>query len=304
MTTLDWNLARAFFTTAEFGSLSAAARALGLTQPTLSRQVAALEAELGTTLFERIGKRLVLTEAGLGLLEPARAMSAAAEDLALAAAGRSQDIGGRVTISASDAISAYLMPALVARIREKAPQITILIVASNAISDLRRREADIAIRHVQPTEPDLIARRVTGLSAHFYASRDWLARNAAPSSLADLSGADILAFDPVDRFVEQLRLVGLPLAADQIRIMSENAVVIWEMVRAGLGIGIMLKEIADRTGGAVRLLPEFPGLPVPVWLVSHRELRTNRRVRLVFDLLAAEFSRGAGGVDPGPAAEA
>lgn len=125
------------------GPLSAAPRKLGLTQPTMSRQVAALEAGLGVSLFERVGKRLVLTDSGRGLLEYARTMAAAAEAMALAAEGKSQDVTGRVVISATDAVSAYLLPAIVAHIRELAPQITIVVVATDSISDLRRREADI-----------------------------------------------------------------------------------------------------------------------------------------------------------------
>ena len=160
MNELNWNLARAFCATADSGSLTAAARKIGLTQPTLSRQVAELEASLGVALFDRIGKRLRLTDAGLCLLEHAQAMAAAAEATALVAAGQSQEVAGRVTVSASDAISAYILPDIVVRIRRQAPQITLAIVASNSISDLRRREADIAIRHVRPTEPELIGQFV------------------------------------------------------------------------------------------------------------------------------------------------
>lgn len=290
MDQLDWNLARAFCSTADTGSLSAAARKLGLTQPTLSRQVAALEAALGVTLFERIGKRLVLTDAGLGLVEHARAMAAAADAIGLAAAGRSQDVSGRVTISASDAVSVYLLPGLVARIRENAPQITLAIVASDTISDLRRREADIAIRHVRPTEPELIARLVGEMTAHFYAADSWLARNGTPRSVAELCEAELLGFEPVDLFSEHLRAAGIAISPDRFRIVSGNSVVLWEMVRGGLGICMMLKEIAELGPGVTRLLPDLQGTKVPVWLVSHRELQTSRRVRLVFDMLAEDLS--------------
>lgn len=295
MNQMDWNQARAFCTTADSGSLSAAARKLGLTQPTLSRQVAALEAALGATLFERIGKRLVLTDAGLSLVEHARAMSMAAEAMTLAAAGTSQDIEGRVTISATDAVSTYLLPGMVACIRNKAPQITLVIVASDSISDLRRREADIAIRHVRPTEPELTARLVGGMTAHFYAAESWIAKNGLPASVAELCAADLLGFEPVDQYSEHLRAAGIPISADRFRTVSSSSVVLWEMVRQGLGICMMLQEIAERMPGVIRLLPELPGTPVPVWLVSHRELYTSRRVRLVFDVLAEELSRGAGG---------
>ena len=293
MNTIDWNLARAFCATADAGSLSAAARAIGLTQPTLSRQVAELETTLGVSLFDRIGKRLVLTEAGLAILEHARAMATAADAMALAAAGKSQEAAGRVTISASDAISAYLLPDIVARIRRTAPKITLAVVASNSISDLRRREADIAVRHVRPTEPELIGQLVRETSAHFYASKSWVARNGAPGTVAELVEAGMLGFEPADRFADQLTSAGIPITPDSFRIVSENAVVLWEMVRRDLGIGMMLREIAERTPDIIRLLPDLPGTPVPIWLVSHRELRTSRRVRLVFDTLAEELRRGS-----------
>jgi DNA-binding transcriptional LysR family regulator len=291
MIEVDWNLARAFCMTADTGSLSAAARRLGLTQPTLSRQVAALEAALGVTLFERVGKKLVLTESGLSLLEHARAMSNSAEAMALAAVGRSQDIGGAVNISATDAVSAYLLPEIVEAIRQKAPQITIGIVASNTLSDIRRREADIAIRHVQPTEDELIGQLVGTAAANLYASKDWVARRGMPASIDDLLPEDLVGFEPVDQFAEHLKAIGISVNADRFRIVSENAVVLWEMVRRGLGVGMMLREVAERTPGLVRLLPQLPVVPVPVWLVTHRELRTSARVRLVFDVLGHELKR-------------
>jgi DNA-binding transcriptional LysR family regulator len=295
MIKMDWSHARAFSATAETGSLSAAARKLGLTQPTLSRQVAALEATLGATLFERIGKRLVLTDAGRSLVEHARAMSAAADAMVLTAAGTSQDTEGHVTISATDAVAAYLLPGIVARIREAAPQITVIIVASDSISDLRKREADIAIRHVRPTEPELIAKLVGEMTAHFYAAESWISKNGMPKSIAELCVAEILGFAPVDQFSKHLVAAGIPISADRFRIVSDNSVVLWEMVRQGVGICMMLKEIAALMPGVVRVLPDLPGTRVPVWLVSHRELHTSRRVRLVFDILAEELSRGSKG---------
>ncbi len=170
MKDMDWNLARAFCATADTGSLSAATRRLSLTQPTLSRQVAALEAALGVTLFDRIGKRLAITEAGLGLIDYARSMAAAADAMALAAMGRAKDVSGQVCISATDAIAAYVLPEIVYRIRKTAPQISIAVLSTNTLSDLRRREADIAILHVRPTEPELIGRLITETTAHFYAA--------------------------------------------------------------------------------------------------------------------------------------
>jgi DNA-binding transcriptional LysR family regulator len=291
MSSIDWNLARAFCATADAGSLSAAARKIGLTQPTLSRQVAELEAELGVALFERIGKKLVLTATGRGLLEHARVMAAAADAMVLSAAGRTQEVTGSVCIYATDAFSAYILPDIVERIRRQAPQITVSIIATDSLSDLRRREADIAIRHVRPTEPELIARHIGEMHADFYASRTWIARHGKPLTAKDLADVDVLAFDPVDRFVDQLSRAGIAVTSDQCCIVSDNAIVLWELVRRGLGVGMMLREVASRTPDLVRLLPDWTGIPVPVWLVTHSELRTSARVRLVFDVLAVELSK-------------
>ena len=129
------------------------------------------------------------------------------------------------------------------------------------------------------------------MTAHFYAADSWLAKNGIPGSVAELCDADLLGFEPIDQFSERLRAAGMPISADRFRIVSANSVVLWEMVRRGLGICMMLQEIAARMPGVTRILHELPGTPVPVWLVSHRELHTSRRVRLVFDALAERLSR-------------
>lgn len=149
MDQLDWNHLKAFLETAETGSLSAAARKLGLTQPTLSRQVAAIERQLGVTLFERVGKAMVPTRTGLALLDHARVMGSAADELRLAASGQSEAVDGVVSISATEPVAAYLLPGVLARLRQQAPGIVIEVVTSDALSDLQRREADIAVRHVR-----------------------------------------------------------------------------------------------------------------------------------------------------------
>lgn len=290
MSKFDWNHARAFLTTVEKGSLSAAARKLGLTQPTLSRQVAALERSLGVTLFERLGKSLVLTESGLDLVEHVRAMGAAADTVRLAASGQAQSIAGRVTISASDGIAAYVLPDIVRTIRQAAPEITLEIVASNALSDLRRREADIAIRHVRPDEPDLIGRLVHESQAHLYAAQSWVEKNGLPRQPADLADANFIGFGDNVRLASHLQSRGLPVSDASFTLASENSVVVWEMVRRGLGLSVQMDIIAALTPGMVRLLPQIEPFPVPVWLVTHRELHTSRRIRAVFDHLAEAFA--------------
>lgn len=285
MNNLDWNQLRAFDATATAGSLSAAARQLGLAQPTLSRQIAALEASLGLTLFERVGKRLVMTETGRGLAEHVRLMGEAAADTVLAASGRSEATAGRVSISATDAYAAYVLPEIVARIREEAPEVTVAIVASNAIVDLRRREADIALRHADPAGDDLFAKVVRRSVAGLWASQGWIDRHGPPATPAD-AARHLIGFDDPAAFPELMAKGGVPVRAEDLRIVSESAVVVWEMVRRGLGVGVMLEEIAARTPDVVEVLPEVKPAIVPLWLVTHRELRTSRRIRLVYDILA------------------
>ena len=295
MNKIDWNRARAFLATAGSGSLSAAARELGLTQPTLSRQVAALEEELGVTLFERVGKKLVLTPTGESLLGHVRTMGEAAAAMTVAASGSAQETEGRVSISATDAYAAYLLPDIVERIRREAPQITIVIVSQNSLSDLRRREADIAIRHVRPDEDGLIGKLVCESTAHFYASRSWLARNGRPASIAEIAPQDLIAYEEIERFAEFMRGVGVRASAGDFRMVSENSVVVWEMVKRGLGICIMSRDIGERTEGVVDLFPQMEPPRFPIWLVTHRELRTSRRIRLVYEILADELARAIRG---------
>jgi DNA-binding transcriptional LysR family regulator len=286
MTPPDWNQLKAFLETAETGSLSAAARKLGLTQPTLSRQVAAIEGQLGVTLFERVGKRMVLTGTGLALLEHARAMGAAAEDLRMAATGQSQAVDGVVCVSATEVVAACLLPQVLRQLRLSAPGIVIEVVTSDALSDLRRREADIAIRHLRPEQPDLIGRWVRDASAGFYATHDWVQQHGHPRTAADAAGHAFVGVDRAGRYLAMLRQLGLPLEAWNFCCYAENTLSHWALVRGGLGIGAMMDEIAAMAPEVVRVLDAVPPIRFPIWLVTHRELRTARRIRLVFDLLA------------------
>ena len=286
MNQLDWNQLKAFLETADTGSLSAAARKLGLTQPTLSRQVAAIERQMGVTLFERVGKSMSLTPTGLELLEHARAMGAAAEALSLAATGRSQAVGGVVSVSATDAVAAHLLPPMVRRLREQEPGIAIEVIASNALSDLLRREADIAIRHVKPEQPDLIARLIREASASFYASEEWVRIHGHPRNADDAAHLAFVGADRSGQYLAYLRQHGLPLSEANFSCYAEHSVASWSLVRQGMGIGAMMDEIARDTQGVVRVLDEVPRVRFPIWLVSHRELRTSRRIRVVFEALA------------------
>jgi DNA-binding transcriptional LysR family regulator len=286
----DWNRARAFLVTAEESSLSAAARALGMAQPTLGRQVDALEEELGVVLFERVGRGLTLTPSGLELLDHVRAMGDAANRVSLSAAGQSQSIEGTVCIAASETYAAILLPPIIAKLRRAEPGIDIEIVTSNKASDLRRREADIAIRNFRPTEPDLVAKKIRDVPARLYASPAYLERIGNPKVPYDLRHADFISIDNSGMFLKGLNALGLNLAQRNFPIFTENYLVMWELVKHGLGIGVLDGNIGDAEPLVRRALPDLEPLMFPIWLVAHREVNTSRRIRVVFDLLAEELA--------------
>ncbi len=287
----DWNHARAFLATVEEGSLSAAARALGLTQPTLGRQVAALEAELDVVLFERVGKSLILTETGLELLEHMKKMYEAANLASLSASGQSQAIEGRVRITASDIMSAYILPTALQKIKEIAPRLQIEIVSSNQIRDLQLREADIAIRHVRPDQAELISKLVCEAEAYFYASKVYLDEAGRPQNKDDLQSHVFIGFGDHNRMIEYLQPLGIYLKDDNFRFSSENGIVAWKMAQHDLGIIAMSKDMGPSEDSMEQVLPEMPPIKFPIWLTAHRELHNSRRIRLVFDLLS-EHLRG------------
>ncbi|MHA7882361.1 LysR family transcriptional regulator [Nitratireductor rhodophyticola] len=291
MKTLDWNLLRAFHATATLGSLSAAARHLSLTQPTLSRQIIALEAELGVELFERIGRRLSLSPTGSALLEHIERMGDAADAFSLAASGNVQALTGRVSISATDTFSAYVLPEILDRIRLEAPQLSVMVVASNDLSDLHRREADIAIRHVAPDRERLVGQRLRDTEAHFYASHDWVERNGLPRSVDELAHSDLIGIEDVERYTAYLNGMGIPIGVSDFRLLSNSGIAVWQMVRQGLGVAAMLREVAERTPGVTRLPLDLPGITVPIWLVTHQGLEASPRIRLVQRIVSEELAR-------------
>ena len=282
----DWNRARAFLATAREGSFSGAARALGVAQPTVGRQIASLEEELGVTLFERVGKGLELTAAGLDLTEHVRAMEDAALRVSLTAAGQAGALEGIVCITASEVISAYLLPPIVADIRAAHPRIELELIASNLTQDLTRREADIAVRSYRPRDPELVATKIQDGFARLYATPAYLERLGSPRSPKDLSNVEIFGFDRTDLMIRGLEGLGLRVTAKNFPIVTSNHLVQWELAKQGLGVCVMMEEIGEAEPRVCRVLDDFPPLPIPMWLTCHRELHTSRRMRVVFDLLA------------------
>ncbi len=288
----DWNKARAFLVTVEEGSLSAAARALGMAQPTLGRQVDGLERELGIVLFERVGRGLRLTPSGLELLDHVRDMGEAAGRVSMTALGQSQALEGTVCISASETYAAVLLPPIIAKLRIMEPGIQVEIVVTNYASDLRRREADIAIRSFRPTEPDLIAKKIGDAEAVLYATPDYIETIGNPTKPFDLRHADFVNMDHGGIMMKGLNSLGLGLTEANFPLLTKSYLVMWELVRQGAAIGILDAHIGDADPIVRRVLPNLEPLAFPIWLVSHRELATSRRIRRVYDFLAEQLRRG------------
>jgi DNA-binding transcriptional LysR family regulator len=206
--------------------------------------------------------------------------------LSRVAAGQSLSLDGPVCISASEVISTYILPPILSDIHAKHPGIVLEVVATNQTSDLMRREADIALRNFRPQEADLVARKVRQDKGYLYATPEYLCSLENPRSLEELSRGDFLAFDHSDVFKSGLAKLGLHLSTSNFPWVTSSQAVQWAFITRGSGIGVMMDVVGDIDPRVVRVLPDQISFSFDTWLTSHREIRTSRRVRTVFDLLA------------------
>lgn len=290
MNDIDWNDLRALLAVAEAGSLSAAAEALGASQPTLGRRIDALESALGLTLFTRGPRGMALTAAGRQMLAHARDMQAAAARLELAAGGRAETLRGVVRVTAPEVMSAHHLPAIVARLLDAEPGVEIELVASDRTGNLLLREADIAIRMFRPTQADLIARKVAELETGLYAAHGYIARHGAPRG-AELTGHRMVGYDRNPAISDWMAALGMTPPEGFLRARTDNQIVNWRLVLAGAGIGAMQRSVGDAEPLVARVLPDLPMPKLPVWLTVHQELRTSALIRRVYDFLAGALAR-------------
>ena len=295
MAELDWNLIRSFVTVAETGSLSAAARKIAASQPTLGRHVAELEQQLGVTLFRRGRRGYVLTDAGSLLYERGRAVSERAAAFSLLALGSVETIEGTVRIAASEVVAAHVLPDMMARLGMEEPGIEVEIVASNLVENLLRRDADIAIRMVEPAQNELVARKVTNIPLVACAATAYLDRRGRPRAIADLAGHDLIGFDRSDDIIDGFARFDLALRRHDFRFRTDNQIVMWQALRAGNGIGFAQAPLAASDPLVETLLPDIRLPDLPVWLAMHRDVRTSLRIRRVADFLHEELRRYAAG---------
>jgi DNA-binding transcriptional LysR family regulator len=284
---LDWSLVRAFLSVAEHGSLSAAARALGSSQPTLGRQVRAMQDVLGVELFHRRDRGLSLTDAGEGLLPAARAMRQAAHDIELVAAGRGEALEGTVRVTSSVVVATHHLPAIVARLRREEPLIAVEVFASDESSNLHFREADIAVRMYRPTQLDLVTLYLGELRLGLFAAKSYLERRGLPRKPADLLEHDVIGFDSNNALIEGFKAAGYSVTRDFFKVRCDAQGAYWQLVVAGAGIGFTQRSIAQAEPAVVEV-PLAIDLPtLPVYLSAHESVRHGPRVRKVWDQLAA-----------------
>ncbi len=282
----DWALVKSFVAVLDAGSLMGAARRLQAQQPTLSRHIAELELQLGAPLFERTGRGVTPTATGLAIAEAARQMEEGAIALARSLAKSRDAATGTVRITTSQVAATWLLPPLLARLQEAEPGISVELVASNQLTNLLRREADIAVRMVRPAQGSLVARKLTEIEIVAAAHQSYLDRAGIPRQPQDLLSHRLIGYDRDETIVRGFVGMGMPLQRESFALRTDDQVAYGRLVATGAGIGFVARYNIRHWPGVVALLPQL-GIPaLPCWLAVHREIRGNRLVRRVYDFLA------------------
>lgn len=281
----DWSLMRAFLAVAETGSLSAAARQLGQSQPTLGRQIRQAEAALEADLFLRRPRGLELTETGAKLVAPARRMRDAMSEISLQAAGTAARPAGPVRITASEVMAHFALPPIIAALRKSDPDITVTLLPTDTGENLLYREADIAVRMYPSTQLDLVTKRLGDIPLGIYAAQSYLDRKGTPQTPEDMLHHELIGYDKDPRILDGMRAMGFAPEPGLFATRCDDQVTYWELVKAGCGIGFAQVEQGRQTPGIVRLLPELPIPPLTVWLATPEPLRHSPRITRVWQAL-------------------
>lgn len=290
MNNIDWGLIRSFLAVARSGSLTAAARELAVSQPTLSREIQALEVATGLNLFRRTTQGLHLTEAGQTLVDAADSMDEAADLFSRQASGLSVELEGDVRISANEIVGIYLLPAAIAAFRDQHPGVHVEIVISNKASSLSKREADIALRMFRPTQPDLVVRRLPDMELGFYAHKDYVKKFGEPASIEEFQQHTIIGYDESMEYIEAAAKLGYKFVRDNFALRTDHMLAQINLARAGAGIVGTHVELAKHWPELARIL-KWVELPVlEYWIVCHRDVQYNSRIREMMQFLANWFA--------------
>jgi DNA-binding transcriptional LysR family regulator len=289
-----WDLYRSFLAVLRLGSLSAAGRALGLTQPTIGRHIATLQTCLGgRVLFTRSQTGLMATAAAHELRPHAEDMAAAAAAFVRMGSGNLEDTAGVVRLAAADVVGVEVLPAILSEFRHKYPNTVIELSLSNQIADLLRRDADIAVRMVRPKQKALLAKRAGTLALGFHAHRRYLERFGYPERLEDLAHHTLIGFDRTLPFADLLNAVPLPVSRELFAFRCDNDLAQLAALRSGFGVGICQTGIARRDPNLLPLLSKQFKVDMEIWIVMHNDLKRISRMRLMFDHLAISLAQFA-----------
>lgn len=283
----QWDLYRCFLRVLQEGSLSAAARSLGMTQPTAGRQISALEEQLGVSLFTRSQSGLAPTDAALALRGHVEAMQSMAASAARVAGGFGHSASGCVRISASEIVGVEWLPPILAALRRDHPQLEVELVLSNRVQDLVLREVDIAVRMAPPQQDVLLATRVGHVRVGLYARRDYLARRGVPAQIEDLAQHDLIGFDMETPFLRAARTRYPMWTRENFALRSDSDLAQLALVRAGAGIGSCQVGVAKRDESLVRVLPALIDYPLDAWVAMHADLRSSASCRVAFEVLVS-----------------
>lgn len=282
----DWALWRSFAAVVAEGSLSAAARRIGYSQPTLGRHIETLEQQLGLTLFDRTLQGLKPTETALRLYQAVQAAEAKLAEAVLVAEGSTGALEGTVRITASTVVSHYILPALLRPIREEFPAVAVEIVPSDSVENLLLREADIAIRMVRPTQLELISKKIGELPVVATAHASYLGAHGTPTSPDDLTRHILVGMDRSDLILSAAKRLGFDLKRSDFALRTDSQTGAWELLKSGLGVGFAQLGLVNDTPGMRALLPMIKIPSLEVWLTTHRELFLSPRIRAIYDRLA------------------
>ncbi len=285
--TFDWTLVRSFLAVLDAGSLMGAARQIGAQQPTLSRHVSELEAQLGAPLFERTGRGVLPTALALAIADAARQMAASADTLARTLTRSREATTGTVRITTSEVAASYLLPSVLAQLQRAEPGIQVELVASNQISNLLRREADIAVRMVRPAQGSLVARKLGQIDIVACAHTSYLQRAGTPRKPSDLLKHRLIGYDREDTIERGFARLGVVLPREAFALRTDDQLAYGRLVAAGAGIGFVAAYNLRHWPGVQPLLPMLKIPPLPCWLAVHREIRGSALVRRAYDFLAA-----------------
>ena len=285
-----WDLYQTLHAVLQTGSLSAAARLLGLSQPTVGRHIEQLEQALGLPLFTRSPQGLRPTDFARQLSPHLEAMSAAADTIIRDASGEAEGDTGVLRITASEIVGAEVLPPILAEFHDRHPGIAVELGLSNKNDDLLRREADIAVRMVRPTQGALLAKRVGSLALGLFAHRRYLEKHGIPNSLLS-AGQSAIGFDRDMQAQRAFETLKLPLRREYFAFRSDSDLAQLAAIRAGFGIGGMQHAIARRDPDLVQVLTDEFSFDLEVWVVMHEDLKASRRMRLMFDHLVEGLGR-------------